>query len=96
MVVRFGQQVGIGDTLEEALDQVFQGSAGGSTEESGADGKRPTGKVDNQAATNALSNAEAAFEAADKALTSGDLATYQKKIQEADAAVKRALRALGR
>ena len=36
-----------------------------------------------------------AIEAADKALTSGDLATYQKKIQEAQVAVKRALRALG-
>jgi uncharacterized membrane protein (UPF0182 family) len=82
--------------LQQALDQVFQGSAGGSTEEGSADGNKPTGKVDNPAATNALSEAAAAFEAADKALTSGDLATYQKKIQEAQAAVQRALRALGR
>ena len=96
VVVRFGESVGIGDTLQQALDQVFQGSAGGSTEEGSADGNRPTGKVDNPAATNALSEASAAFEAADKALTSGDLATYQKKLQEAQAAVQRALRALGR
>ena len=96
VVVRFGESVGIGDTLQQALDQVFQGSAGGSTEEGSADGNKPTGKVDNPAATNALSDAEAAFKAADKALTSGDLGTYQKKIQEANAAVKRALRALGR
>ena len=96
VVVRFGESVGIGDTLQQALDQVFQGSAGGSTEEGSADGNRPTGKVDNPAATNALSEAHAAFEAADKALTSGDLATYQKKLQEAQAAVQRALRALGR
>jgi uncharacterized protein len=96
VVVRFGESVGIGDTLQQALDQVFQGSAGGSTEERSADGNKPTGKVDNPAATNALSEAEAAFEAADKALTSGDLATYQKRIQEAQAAVQRALRALGR
>jgi uncharacterized membrane protein (UPF0182 family) len=96
VVVRFGESVGIGDTLQQALDQVFQGSAGGSTEEGSADGNRPTGKVDNPAATNALSEAQTAFEAADKALTSGDLATYQKKLQEAQAAVQRALRALGR
>ena len=96
VVVRFGESVGIGDTLQQALDQVFQGSAGGSTEEASAEGNRPTGKVDNPAATNALSEASAAFEAADKALTSGDLATYQKKLQEAQAAVQRALRALGR
>ena len=96
MVVRFGESVGIGDTLQQALDQVFRGSAGGSTEESGTDTSKPTGKVDNPAATNALSEAEAAFEAADKALTAGDLGTYQKKLQEANAAVQRALRALGR
>jgi uncharacterized protein len=97
VVVRFGESVGIGDTLQQALDQVFQGSAGGSTEESGsADVNRPTGKLDNPAATNALSEASAAFEAADKALTAGDLGTYQKKMQEAQAAVQRALRALGR
>jgi uncharacterized membrane protein (UPF0182 family) len=94
VVVRFGESVGIGDTLQQALDQVFQGGAGGSIEEGSADGNKPTGKV--PAATNALSEAEAAFEAADKALTSGDLATYQKRIQEAQAAVQRALRALGR
>jgi uncharacterized protein len=97
VVVRFGQSVGIGDTLQQALDQVFQGSSGGTTGEGGsADGGKPTGKADNPAATNALSEASAAFEAADKALTSGDLATYQKKMQEAQAAVQRALRALGR
>jgi uncharacterized membrane protein (UPF0182 family) len=97
VVVRFGESVGIGDTLQQALDQVFQGSAGGSTEEGGtADENRPSGQVDNPAASNALSEASAAFEAADKALTSGDLATYQDKIRQAQSAVQRALRALGR
>ena len=96
MVVRFGQSVGIGDTLQQALDQVFQGSSGGTTDEgSTADGEKPSGKADNPAATRALNEAAAAFEAADKALTEGDLGTYQKKMQEANAAVKRALRALG-
>jgi hypothetical protein len=76
---------------------VFQGSSGGSTGEGGsADGTKPTGKADNPAATNALSEASAAFEAADKALTAGDLGAYQKKMEEAQAAVQRALRALGR
>ena len=98
VVVRFGQSVGIGDTLQQALDQVFQGSAGGSTGEASADGNTPAGnsKPDNPAATKALGEAEAAFTAADKALTSGDLGTYQKKIEEAQGAVQRAMRALGR
>ena len=79
-----------------ALDLVFQGSSGGNTEEgASADGNKPTGKADNPAATKALSEAQASFKAADKALTNGDLATYQKRIQEAQAAVQRALRALG-
>jgi hypothetical protein len=98
VVVRFGQSVGIGDTLQQALDQVFQGSSGGNTQEGGtADGGKPTGtgKADNPAATKALGEAQAAFTAADKALTTGDLATYQKKIEEAQGAVQRALRALG-
>jgi uncharacterized membrane protein (UPF0182 family) len=98
VVVRFGQSVGIGDTLQQALDQVFQGSSGGNTQEGSADGNTPTGtgKADNPAATKALAEAESAFAAADKALRSGDLAAYQKKIEEAQAATQQALRALGR
>ena len=98
VVVRFGQSVGIGDTLQQALDQVFQGSSGGNTQEGSASGNNPpsNGKPDNPAATKALSEAQAAFKAADKALTAGDLAMYQKRIEEAQAAVQRALRALGR
>jgi uncharacterized protein len=97
VVVRFGQSVGIGDTLQQALDQVFQGSSGGNTQEGSTSGNNPpsNGKSDNPAATKALSEAQAAFEAADKALTVGDLATYQKRIEEAQGAVQRALRALG-
>ena len=98
VVVRFGQSVGIGDTLQQALDQVFKGSSGGNTKEGSASGNNPpsNGKPDNPAATKALSEAQAAFNAADKALTAGDLATYQERIEEAQAAVQRALRALGR
>ena len=97
VVVRFGQSVGIGDTLQAALDQVFQGDSGAETEEGEPETTEPpTSEPDNPAATKALNEAETAFEAADKALTSGDLATYQTKIKEAQAAVQRALRALGR
>jgi uncharacterized membrane protein (UPF0182 family) len=98
VVVRFGQSVGIGDTLQQALDQVFQGSSGGNTQESSTDGNTPTGtgKADNPAASKALAEAQTAFAAADKALKSGDLATYQKKIEEAHAATQQALQALGR
>jgi uncharacterized protein len=100
VIVRFGQEVGIGDTLQQALDQVFQGDAGAPTEENPTTGEEttppPGGNPDNPAASEALAEAQAAFVAADKALTAGDLAGYQTKIKEAQAAVQRALRALGR
>nr|MBA3529856.1 UPF0182 family protein [Propionibacteriaceae bacterium] len=101
VMVRFGQQVGIGDTLDQALDQVFKGDSGANTGEQPTTTKPPTtkpptgGQPNNPAATTALNQASAAFAAANKALTAGDLATYQAKIKEAQAAVQRALTALG-
>jgi uncharacterized membrane protein (UPF0182 family) len=98
VVVRFGQEVGIGDTLEEALNQVFDGDAGVPTEEEGGAEPPPTtgGEPDNPAATKALGEAQTFFTAADKALTEGDLAGYETNIEAAQAAVQRALRAMGR
>ncbi|MCW2811437.1 MAG: hypothetical protein JWP61_1895 [Friedmanniella sp.] len=94
VVVRFGQQVGIGDTLQAALSQVFKGSASIPTGETPSN--PGTGKVDNPAATAALAEAESAFAEAQKALTAGDLGTYQARTKDAEAAVQRALRALGK
>jgi len=93
VVVRFGQSVGIGDTLTQALDQVFKGDSGAGP--GSQPGTPPTGKADNPAATKALAEAETAFTAADAALAAKDLATYQARMKEAQAAVERALRALG-
>jgi hypothetical protein len=42
-----------------------------------------------------LNQAKAAYAAANAALTKGDLATYQTKVKEAQAAVDRAITALG-
>jgi hypothetical protein len=98
VIVRFGQSVGIGDTLQQALDEVFAGNSGASTGEEEADepAEPGTGEVDGSAATEALDEAQAAFEAADQALTEGDLGTYQTRIEEAQAATARALEAMGR
>jgi uncharacterized membrane protein (UPF0182 family) len=98
VVVRFGQSVGIGDTLKQALDQVFQGNSGADTEEeppSTTPTKPGTGTADNAAATTALNQAKTAYAAANAALTKGDLATYQAQIKVAQAAVNRAIVALG-
>lgn len=101
VLVRFGQEIGIGDTLQQALDQVFKGDAGVTTDEGTADGGTgegppPTGKVDNPAAARALAEAEAAFANADKALREGDLAAYQQQIKAAQEALARLKTAIGR
>lgn len=99
VMVRFGDHVGIGSTLQDALDQVFKGNAGASTGEKEKEGstsqKAPTGKANNPAAQTELKKAEKAFEAANKALKKGDLAKYQKQNKAALEAVQKALKQLG-
>ncbi len=112
VVVRFGDHVGIADTLQGALDQVFSGDAGATTNENapptttttpatttpstGAPTTTPTTTTTNQQEVKAaLAEAQQAFTDADKALAAGDLAGYQKANDTAQAAVVRALKAMG-
>ena len=55
-----------------------------------------TPSANNPAAVTELNRAQAAFEAADAALRKGDLATYQAKVNEAEAALAQALKLMGR
>jgi len=105
IVVRFGDQTAISETLQGAIDQVFSGDAGVTTGEvpgattGGTTGQQPspgTGTVDQVAVNKALDEAGTAFAAADAALKSGDLAGYQKATNDAKAAVERAIKATGR
>lgn len=114
VLARFGQSVGIGSTLQEALDQVFAGDAGADTGENTQavaplqDGsvaqpqpEQPQtapvapGAPDEAALAQAVADAQRAFTEADTALRAGDLATYQQKTGEAQAAVERARVAMG-
>lgn len=97
VVVRFGTHIGIGTTLQEALDSVFGGNAGVSTggdETAGAQGGASTSTGD-AAAKQALADAGAAFAAADTALKNGDLAGYQSQLEIAQSKVNDALKAIG-
>ena len=110
VVVRFGEHIGIGSTLQEALDEVFAGDAGADTGELPATnpgGSTPTptptpspsvpsGTVNEAATVAALQRAQQAFTDADSALRNGDLATYQSKTNEAKQALADALRQMGR
>ncbi|HSK34225.1 MAG TPA: UPF0182 family protein, partial [Propionicimonas sp.] len=104
VAARFGESVGIGATLQEALDQVFSGDAGAETGEDPTEPTEPTQPTDppseptaadRQAAVVAMQRADAAFTAADEALRKGDLAAYQTQIAAAKAAVVEALSKLG-
>ena len=96
VAVRFGQYVGFGTSLQAALDQVFKGNAGATTEEGEGDGSTPTGEADNPAALAALDDAATAYADAQKALTAGNLGEYQSKINQMQDDLTKAQRALGR
>ncbi|MGL5405628.1 MAG: UPF0182 family protein [Propionibacteriaceae bacterium] len=100
VIVRFGEHVAIGETLQEALDSVFQGDSGADTKE--IDGQAPGDKKPNdkptvgaEAVKAALAEAATAFSAADESLRKGDLAEYQRHQQTARAAVEKAAKAQG-
>jgi hypothetical protein len=105
VVVRFGDHVGISDTLQGALDQVFSGDAGATTNENAPPTTTTTPATTTPSTTTttpnqtevtaALTEAQQAFTDADKALAAGDLAGYQKANQTAEAAVARAIKAMG-
>ena len=111
VIVRFGQSVGIGSTLQQALDEAFQGDAGAETgeqpvepEEPGEPGTpvEPTDPepvepgTPPEAAKVLLEQAQTAFVAADTALRNGDLAEYQRQITVARRALDDALAQLNR
>ena len=100
VVVRFGEHVGIGETLQQALDRVFQGDAGAETGEdlqveAPIDPVGPgSDLVGDERARELLEEAVVLKDEADAALREGDLATYQQKNEEAAAKVEEALEAL--
>ena len=107
VIVRFGEHVGIGETLQEALDAVFVGDAGADTGEQPTepgtepDNGEPPAEMDaspdDQAVSAAaMEKAEEAFVAADAALRRGELGVYQEQVDEARAWIEQAYKALGR
>nr|WP_076388382.1 UPF0182 family protein [Vaginimicrobium propionicum] len=101
IAVRFGDHIGIGETLQEALDMVFQGDAGvdtgeNQTEQTETDeGQVTPPATGSAAAKQKLQEATAAYQAADNALKNGDLGEYQKQIGIARQRLAEADQALG-
>jgi uncharacterized membrane protein (UPF0182 family) len=104
VVVRFGEHLGIGETLQEALDKVFEGDAGAETGEGAvpegvepnpAEPGEPETPVDaKERVRGLLDEAEVLFTGADEALKAGDLGAYQTKMKAAEAKIAEAAKVL--
>ncbi|WP_426118685.1 UPF0182 family protein [Kocuria sp. LHG3120] len=107
VLVGFGEEVGFAPTLEEALDEVFQGDSGaqtssgagvdeaeaGSPDGAGEDGaEAPSGGASLE---DALSDANQAIQESEEALQDGDWTSYGEAQQRLQDAIQRALEADG-
>jgi uncharacterized membrane protein (UPF0182 family) len=84
VVVMNGDQVGIGTSLQQAIEDSLSGVGAPVPRE-----EDPTGTIEQQV-RGLLEEAAARFEAAEAALRAGDLAAYQREIDAAREAVDRA------
>ena len=91
VVVVYGKRAVMGNTLQQALEQIF--GAAPPTLETPTPGEPAAPPVTD--VNQLLAQASAAFQAADEALRAGDLARYQAKVKEAQALVQRAAEASG-
>ncbi len=84
VVASFDSQIEIADSLDEVLALLFGSPSSGGDGDGDGDGgsTTPEGTLDEQV-TELLNRAQLAFDAADDALLNGDLAEYQRKVDEA-------------
>lgn len=105
VLVGFGENVGFAPTLDEALNQLFDGQSGAKTakdagvDEKAADGateSKPSGDgADSRSLQQALEDANSAMQDADKAMKDGDWAAYGEAKKRLDEAIKKAMEADG-
>ena len=90
----FGQDVGFGQTLDEAL-RVALGLEDGSTDTGGGEEPPPEGEpAEQKSPSDYLKDASDAYNEAQDALKEGDLSTYQRKINEMNDRIEDAQKAL--
>ncbi len=93
VIVSFGDNIAIGRTLGEALDNVFQGDSGVETPDAGPDPGDETpggsGSVNSQIA-DAIADARKAYTDGEAALAKQDFAAYGKAQDRLEAALQRA------
>ena len=90
----FGQHVGFGQTLDEAL-RVALGLEEGSTDTGGGEEPTPEGEpAEQKSPSDYLKDASDAYNEAQDALKEGDLSTYQRKNNEMNDRIEDAQKAL--
>ena len=92
VLTSFGNNVGIGSTLEESLKDILGTGTGTTTTPPGNTGGTTTQNLP-VAALRLLQQADEKFAEADKALKAGDLQGYADAVKQAQALVERALNA---
>jgi uncharacterized membrane protein (UPF0182 family) len=100
VLVKFGQDIGFADTLDDALNQVFQGDSGASagdedaaTGETGAEGADPAETTAQARLQSALNRASAAMEESQEALSTSDFGAYGEAQDKLKSAVADAITA---
>lgn len=104
VLVAFGDKVGFAPTLDEALKQLFGGNSGAAAGDSDNNGQTPPGPsgpatpgADAKAELKAaLDEANAAIQAGQAALSSGDFAAYGEAQKRISAALQKAIEAEGK
>jgi len=97
VLVSFGDQIGFGNTLQDALNQVFGGSSGATINSTtGSVSSVPTATVGTSSLKQALADAQAALNAANQALKNGDFAAYGQAQSQLKAAIAAAIAAQGK
>jgi len=93
-LVSFGDQIGFGNTLQDALNQVFGGSSGAIVNSStGVVSGGTTATVGSSTLKQALADAQSALTAANQALKNGDFAAYGQAQNQLKAAIAAAIAA---
>jgi uncharacterized membrane protein (UPF0182 family) len=94
VLVSFGDQIGFGNTLQDALNQVFGGSSGAIVNSStGAVSGGTTATVGSSTLKQALADAQSALTAANQALKNGDFAAYGQAQNQLRVAIAAAIAA---
>jgi uncharacterized protein len=97
VLVKYGNDIGVGTTLRGSLANLLgvedpgAGAEPGSGEDPGSGDPNPDGGPTDATIQELLADAEAAFAAAQTALQAGDLAEYQQQVERAESLVGQAI-----